>query len=72
MSEVARFTLLGTSEVREGPAMRVGTTEMRSMLFSSENFQAAFSAKVLERGYPCILNTGLNLIFCAQEIINGD
>ena len=42
--------LLGTSEVREEPAIRVGMTVIRSMLFSSANFQAAFSASVLEAG----------------------
>lgn len=45
--------LVGMSGVREGPAVRVGITIMRSMLFSSANSNAAFSDSVLEAGYPC-------------------
>lgn len=50
IKDIAKPTLLGTSGVREGPAIREGITVMRSMLFSSANFQAAFSASVLEAG----------------------
>lgn len=46
----ARPTLLGISGVREGPDMREGITVMRSTLFSLANFQAVFSASVLDTG----------------------
>ena len=50
IKDVARPTLLGTSGVREGPVIREGITVMRSMLFSSANSQAVFSANVLDSG----------------------
>ena len=53
IKDMARPILLGTSEVAEGPAMSVGMTVMRLMLFSSANFHAAFSASVFDTGYPC-------------------
>ena len=46
----ARHMLLGTSEVREAPVIKLGTTVMRSMLFSCANFHAVLSASVLETG----------------------
>lgn len=52
MRDMARLALLGMSGVREGPAIRLGITVMRSMLFSSANFHAAFSASVFDTGYP--------------------
>ena len=56
INDIARFMLSGICGVKEGPVMRLGMTVMRSMLFSSANFQAAFSASVLDAGYPCIFH----------------
>lgn len=43
----------GIDDIKKGPTTSGGMTLMKSMLFSSANFQAAFSAKVLETKYIC-------------------
>lgn len=50
MKDMERYKLLGGSERREFPAISAGITATRSMLFSSANSQAVFSANILEIG----------------------
>lgn len=51
MGESAVIRLGGIDGIRNGPTTRVGMILTKSMLFSSANFQAAFSARVLETKY---------------------
>ena len=48
--DVDRATLLGMSGVREEPVIREGIMVTKSILFSSANFKAVFSASVFEAG----------------------
>ena len=43
----------GMVGMRKGPFTRVGMMLMKSKLFSSENFHAACSARVLDTKYIC-------------------
>lgn len=60
--ESAVIRLGGIDGIRNGPTTRVGIILIKSSLFSSANFHAAFSARVLDTKYICIQESS-NVIY---------